>query len=140
MRILLFWVLLSVTGCVSLSQMTMPTAEELAIHMPYSADLRALESGREIAMIDCTDCHRTYWPAEYPPQEWSGILDKMGRRASLSEHEIQDVKLYFATVSEFIRLQRASPETDSSDSFQGELSRGVTEQRLPQDGPTATID
>ncbi len=115
MRNLLFVVLLTVTGCVSLSQMTMPTAEELVDCMPYSVDLEALEAGREIAIIDCTDCHRTYWPAEYPPQAWSGILDKMGRRASLSENEIREVKLYFATVSEFSRLQKAPAETGSSE-------------------------
>jgi hypothetical protein len=115
LRNLLLVVLLTVTGCVSLSQMTMPTAEELADCVSYSVDLGALKSGREIAILDCTDCHRTYWPAEFPPQAWSGILDKMGRRASLSEIEIQEVKLYFATVSEFSRLQQAPPETDSSE-------------------------
>ena len=115
LRNLFFMMLLTVTGCVSLSQMTMPTADELANCVSYSVDLGALKAGREIAILDCTDCHRTYWPAEFPPQAWSGILDKMGRRASLSENEIREVKLYFATVSEFSRLQKAPAEIGSSE-------------------------
>lgn len=54
-----------------------------------------LERGRVLAVTECSDCHRQYWPIEYAVDEWPSIIERMGRRASLDPDEVEDLRVYF---------------------------------------------
>lgn len=54
-----------------------------------------LERGRMLAVTECSDCHRQYWPVEYSVDEWPGIIVRMGRRASLDPEDVADLRVYF---------------------------------------------
>ncbi len=87
------------SACVS-AKYAFPTAGELEGSGRFDArQLESLEAGRVLAVVECSDCHRMYWPAEYSAEEWPGILATMGRRASLTEEEIADLELYFTVVA-----------------------------------------
>ena len=92
---------LAATGCQIQRRLFMPTSGQLVdLHLVTAEeDLDALERGRAIAVIDCSGCHRQYWPAEYTPGEWKRIIRVMSRRASLSREESADVGAYFRAVS-----------------------------------------
>ena len=88
----------------------MPTIRELATHgLPPEVDVTALDRGRAIAITECAGCHRHYWPEERRPNHWSRILRKMGERASLSGEEVEDLELYFSTVSVLARREETQP-------------------------------
>ncbi|MBI4830466.1 MAG: hypothetical protein HY801_02710 [Candidatus Lindowbacteria bacterium] len=91
-------------GCATVSG-TMPSPEQLMAEgvAPGDADVAALARGRAIAITECTGCHRLYWPHEYSPEVWPGIVRKMGYRASLTEDQIQELKLYLVTASQAAR-------------------------------------
>jgi uncharacterized protein with PIN domain len=69
------------------------------------ADEAALRRGRALAMTECTECHRYYWPHEYSAEQWRGIVKKMGKRASLSSAQTEAVELYFVTTREAMQIE-----------------------------------
>jgi hypothetical protein len=64
------------------------------------ADLESLRRGRALAVTECTGCHRLYWPNEYSPKEWTGIVRKMGARSSLSDSQMRDLESYYVSASQ----------------------------------------
>lgn len=94
-------------GCVT-GAWSMPSAArlvELGIVTP-DADLAALDRGRAMAIVDCRDCHRQYWPQQYETREWSHLAIDMGRRASMNEKQIGELRRYLIAASKTPR-----PET-----------------------------
>lgn len=69
-----------------------------------------LERGRALASVECSDCHRQYWPAEHPTSEWPMIIRDMGDRASLASQEITDVETYFHFASRWAHLPSPNNE------------------------------
>ena len=63
-------------------------------------DLEALRRGRALAVTECTGCHRLYWPNEYLPKEWPGIVRKMSARSSLSDSQTRDLESYYVSASQ----------------------------------------
>ena len=90
-------------GCVTSSRWSMPTAQQLSTEWSRPVDLEALDRGRVIAMTECSECHRQYWPGEYETEEWPDILEEMARRASLSGEELESVTLYLTVASDIVR-------------------------------------
>jgi mono/diheme cytochrome c family protein len=88
-------------GCAT-NQVAVLTSEQMAAQ---GIDETALRRGRALAMTECTECHRFYRPHEYSPEQWPGIIERMGRRASLSGSQIEDVRLYFVTMSRPFQLE-----------------------------------
>lgn len=84
---------------------TMPTVEQLSVGNALSegADKMALMQGRALAVTECSACHRLYWPDQFSPRAWPGILRKMGREASLSHDQIKSIELYYVTASRAAR-------------------------------------
>ena len=80
-----------------------PTAQQLSREWPRAIDLDALDRGRVIAMTECSECHRQYWPGEYETEEWPDILEEMAQRASLSGEELESVTLYLTVASDIVR-------------------------------------
>jgi len=76
------------------------TGEQMAA---AGVDGASMRSGRILAVTECAECHRFYWPHEYSPEEWPAITRKMGGRASLSKSQIKDLELYFVTMSKATR-------------------------------------
>ena len=50
---------------------------------------------RTLSITECVGCHRTYWPREFSPNQWSDITQNMGARASLTTPEIKALRSYF---------------------------------------------
>lgn len=107
------WLLLLPLGLIAACATTrsLPTAEELLAQgaITREADLDALRAGRAIAVTECAQCHRLYWPEEYSPGVWPGIVKRMGYRASLSASQIEQLEYYFVTVS---RSKRKSDQSE----------------------------
>ena len=105
-------------GCASNSRWIMPTAQQLSTERSDLVDVEALGRGRAIAMTACSECHRQYWPVEYRTDEWPGILEVMGERASLSGEDLRSVTLYLTVASDFVSdidiVAESSVGTDSA--------------------------
>jgi hypothetical protein len=90
-----------VIGACAMSGMnTMPPASVL-ITAGYAENSESenLERGRILAVTECTECHRIYWPAEFMPLDWSDILDDMGGRASLEADGVDAIRKYYVTAA-----------------------------------------
>ncbi len=92
-------------ACASYSQ-RLPLAEELLEKGAGDADrnLESMRRGRALAVTECTSCHRFFWPDEYPPEAWRGIISTMATRLSLTERQAEDVQQYFMSASRATRL------------------------------------
>ena len=88
------------SGCAG-TRAALPTPEELAASgvLPKEADAEALRRGRAVFVTECAACHRLYWPNEYSPEQWHGIVKKMAGRASLSGSQSADLDLYLSVAS-----------------------------------------
>lgn len=95
------------SGCAE-TRAVLPTPEELAVSgaLPGGADAEALRRGRAIFVTECAACHRLYWPNEYSPGQWRGIVKRMAGRASLSGSQAADLDLYLSVASESSRRQK----------------------------------
>jgi len=62
-------------------------------------DAAALRRGRAIFVTECATCHRLFLPAEYSPEQWSGIVRRMSARASLSGEQAADLERYLRAAS-----------------------------------------
>jgi mono/diheme cytochrome c family protein len=83
-------------GCAAPTAGQLPIPAELAAPQAQEAILRR---GRALAVTKCATCHRLYWPREYPPEAWPGIVRSMGRQASLSESQGALVEAYYVAGS-----------------------------------------
>ena len=90
----------ALVGCADTASQ-LPTPEQLAEHgaVPTEADISALRRGRALLVTECARCHRLYWPKEYPPEQWKGLVRKYGRLASLSARQTEDLELYLRVAS-----------------------------------------
>ena len=87
---------LLVVGCIA-DRPRLPAAEELAAET--GADAETLRAGRTTYLQNCTECHRLYWPGEYPAAAWRRILPDMGDRSGLSRAEIRDLTAFLVAAS-----------------------------------------
>jgi len=76
------------------------TDEQMA---ELGVDEALLARGRALAVTECAECHRFYWPREYSSAEWPNIIKKMGDRASLRRSDIEALELYFVALSGAVR-------------------------------------
>lgn len=83
--------LLALIGCASIKRM--PAADEVETR-PEGPDRETLRRGRALAVTECAGCHRIYWPEEFSPNQWSDIAQNMGRRASLTTSQTEDLRAY----------------------------------------------
>jgi len=83
-------------GCAAPKADQLPIPAELAAPQAQEAILRR---GRALAVTKCATCHRLYWPREYPPEAWPGIVRNMARQASLSESQGALVEAYYVAGS-----------------------------------------
>jgi len=60
----------------------------------------SIKRGRILATTECMECHRYYRPNEYSKKDWIPIVVKMGKRASLSGKQINDLQRFFQTNSQ----------------------------------------
>ena len=63
----------------------------------------ALRRGHALWVTECAQCHRPFWPGEYRPEQWQGIVRTMGRRASLGERDLFDLGAYLEAASRTAR-------------------------------------
>ena len=79
---------------------TMPPASVL-VTAGYAdnSESETLERGRILAVTECTECHRIYWPAEFAPLDWPDILDDMGGRASLESDGVDAIGKYYVAAA-----------------------------------------
>ena len=94
-----FWGVL-LAGCGATS-MSLPTAEQLVANdIAGDADMGALKRGRALALKECSNCHRFYYPEEYKPQAWPRIIRSKGKRLLLNPKQTEELLLYFQLSSE----------------------------------------
>jgi hypothetical protein len=76
---------LLLSACVSLQNLQ-PTPEEVAMVQATKPDvtLEALQSGCQLYIQKCANCHRVYYPANYTATEWQHLLPKMFKKAKIS--------------------------------------------------------
>lgn len=88
----------------------MPTAERLVDLgiVEAGSNLDALNRGRAIAIVDCRDCHRQYWPQEFRSNRWPRLTRKMGHLASLRQTEIVDLRSYMVEASKTVEVEGAA--------------------------------
>lgn len=77
---------------------TMPTVDQL-VDAGSNADIESMRNGRAMAMTECIDCHRFYWPDEYTAEEWEPILDRMADLSSLTPEQLEDLKVYMTAAA-----------------------------------------
>jgi hypothetical protein len=99
-------------GCAT-SSTPLPISEPSLVQGQFNeqSDLESLRRGRALAVTECAECHRFYWPHEYSPSAWPGIVRNMGRLASLNKDQIRDVERYYVSAS---RAERDSEGTNPS--------------------------
>lgn len=95
----------------------MPTAERLVDLGIVEADfdLKSLNRGRAIAIVDCRECHRQYWPQEFGSNRWPRLTRKMGHLASLRRGEIRDLRSYMVKASKTVEAAEAVAQRATSD-------------------------
>lgn len=99
--VVIFSALLAV-ACSS-ARYALPTADELRRTGRFSdPEIESLEEGRIIAVTECADCHRMYWPAEKGAEDWPGIMHAMAGRAALEESDVEHLSFYFGVVSDAV--------------------------------------
>ena len=59
-----------------------------------STTLEALIEGRSIYMNKCGECHRLHRPSQYSVSEWRRNVDKMQKRAHITDTEKEMVYQY----------------------------------------------
>ncbi|MEM7261613.1 MAG: hypothetical protein AAF488_06450 [Planctomycetota bacterium] len=102
MGLVLVFAALLVAACSS-ARYSLPTTEELRQTGRFSEpELESLEEGRIIGVTECADCHRMYWPAEKPSEEWPGIMHAMADRSGLEDADVEHLSFYFSMVSDAV--------------------------------------
>jgi mono/diheme cytochrome c family protein len=78
---------------------TPPQARWAAQRWP-GATPEALEQGRSLYIRKCSGCHTLRVPAVYSQERWPQILDKMQKRAKLSEADKESILHYVLSVKQ----------------------------------------
>lgn len=96
----------------------LPTAEELAgtVALPHRDASESLWRGRALVVTECGDCHRLFWPYEYPPNAWPGMVARMARKTPWTGQQIHDMTVYLVAAS------RATGGESEADSLQAALT------------------
>ena len=78
-----------------------PTPEQVAAAQARSPGVTFgdLEVGRLLAVEHCAGCHALPRPTRKEPDEWSEVLELMGRKAKLSGEEESAVLAYLQAVA-----------------------------------------
>ncbi len=63
----------------------------------------SVQRGRALVVTDCTECHRFFFPWEYPPGVWASMMQDMGRRANSSPRQVGDMTRYMVAASQMTR-------------------------------------
>jgi hypothetical protein len=97
-------VILAATGCAGKGKQ-LPMAEQIVVAAAPSSGINgeALAKGRSLAVTECVSCHRFFWPQEYAPEAWMRIARRMGRLASLTSAQIDNLELYLVEASRISR-------------------------------------
>ncbi len=59
----------------------------------------SMQRGRALLVTRCTECHRLFFPCEYPPAVWPGLIQGMGRKSNFSLRQIGDMTRYMVAAS-----------------------------------------
>lgn len=92
---------LVLSGCCTTGG-TLPTSDELAsmAATPEGTSHDALWRGRALVVTECAECHRLFWPNEYAPEAWPGLVIRMGRKMPWSSGQIADMTRYLVAASQ----------------------------------------
>ncbi|HEX5002037.1 MAG TPA: cytochrome c [Bacteroidia bacterium] len=80
-KTLFAFILIGLTGCAT--SLYVPT-QEMASN---DATLEQLTEGRALYASKCGNCHKLHRPAEYDAERWTRNLNKMQKRAKITEEE-----------------------------------------------------
>ena len=72
-------------------------AEWAAQRWPGTTSER-LETGRALYVLKCSGCHTLRLPSVYSEERWPAILDKMQKRAKITDDEKQQILQFVLTV------------------------------------------
>jgi hypothetical protein len=99
---ILLLVALGLAAC-AIASRSLPLPEHLIRQDVASAELNleALRKGRALAVTECMDCHRFFWPEEYTPSEWREIIRRMAPLSSLTKEQAMDLARYMEAASLF---------------------------------------
>lgn len=64
-----------------------------------TASLAELEQGRSMYRSRCGNCHTSYSPGRYSPDEWPEIVDEMRERAELTADQHDQIVRYLVTIA-----------------------------------------
>ena len=86
----------------------LPTECELAARGAVPAGTRrgTMRRGRALVITECMGCHQFFWPCEYSPMMWVGLMQSMGSRSILSRRQIGDMTKYMVAASRATRRGR----------------------------------
>ncbi len=89
-----FTMIVMTTGC------TKSTSDTSGLYIPTSSDatanatLQELEQGRALYIDNCGACHSLFSPDAYTPVQWTGIMNSMAPKTTMSAAEISLVTKY----------------------------------------------
>lgn len=64
-----------------------------------NVELAELAQGRKLLLSKCGGCHKTPLPGDRTPAEWPAMLDDMGERANLDDHQEHLIEQYLITMA-----------------------------------------
>lgn len=118
---------LGFTGCANWPTL-LPTDTQLVslATMPERASVESFAHGRAVAVTQCANCHRFYFPHEYAPSTWPSLVSDMGKRAQLTPRETRDVTRYMVAASKATRCESepAAPTTSTPGTATESVMRG----------------
>ena len=91
-------VLLAIAACAGQIPRPTPPQQAWAAQRWPDATPAALEQGRSIYILKCAGCHTLRLPAVYSQERWPLILDKMQKRAKITDAEKESILQYVLSV------------------------------------------
>ncbi len=95
---LIGWVLLVASCAGQVPHATPQQTERAALQWP-GVTLVSLEQGRMLYIQKCSGCHNLRTPAKYSSQRWPTLMEKMSKRAKLTEDQKQAILRYVVSVA-----------------------------------------
>lgn len=89
----LILVLISSCGTAASRYYTPTEANAAKANMP----VENLIAGKDLYITACKECHRLNKPSRYDAQEWTSILEKMQKKAKLSDAETAKIYAYLTS-------------------------------------------
>ena len=65
-----------------------------------AATPEALDQGRTIYIAKCSGCHTLRLPSVYAEERWPAILDKMQKRAKITDEQKEEILHFVLTVKQ----------------------------------------